>query len=127
MSKRERSRAPEGIDPGSSQDDQTPELQPSGDPNAGFPGTAHPEDALGNTPPPGPAPNEPDGDASGRPGSATTPETSTASVASAGRIRVKALQTCLVDGIAHHQGEEFSIDEKEFERRSDRAELERLA
>ena len=118
-------------------DAQKPVAQKSDDPNAGYPGLGHPEGTLLPKTPAGPAANEPDGDASGRPGSSTmkhvtagdevTPADAAAAAAAipAGHVRVKAKKTVLHGGMAYTEGQTFTLDEKEFDARKERDELER--
>lgn len=106
---------------------------PEQDPNAGFPGNAFPEGTLAGK---GPAAtdntklagNEPDGDASGRPGSSTLKhvEPKTGDDLPAGQVRVKAKKTVLHAGMAYTEGQTFGMDEQEFEARKDRGDLERV-
>jgi hypothetical protein len=107
---------------------------PDQDQNAGYPGNAFPEGTLAGK---GPAAtdnaklagNEPDGDASGRPGSATAKHvdasTDPNNALPAGQVRVKALKTVLHGGMAYTEGQTFGMDEKDFEARKDRGEVER--
>jgi hypothetical protein len=114
------------------------------DPSAGYPGTASPEGSLASKAPAGPSTNEPDGDASGRPGSATRAKPTTGDAPSppakdepakseppenaipAGSVRVKAKKTALVGGMARSAGEIFTMSESEFNDRKDRDEFEKL-
>lgn len=111
--------------------------QPSEDPNAGYPGNTNPEGTLAPKEPVGPTTNEPDGDASGRPGSSTTKhvtvgdevtpaDAADAAAIPAGHVRVKSKKTVLHGGMAYTENQAFSMDEKEFETRKDRDELERV-
>ncbi len=114
------------------------------DPNAGYPGPVTPDGKLGAGPPnpPSGAQNVPDGDASGRPGSAThaVPNADKAAADKAaaksdpdalpplspGRVRVKAKKTVLVDGMAYTEGQVFVMDEKDFDNRQNRDEFEKV-
>jgi len=107
------------------------------DPNAGFPGVTNPEGSLGPKAPAGPTTNEPDGDASGRPGSATRAKPTTGDAPQSksdadadpipqGSIRVKAKKTVLVGGMAYTEGQVFTISEEEFEARKGRDEFEKV-
>jgi len=110
------------------------ESKPDKDPNAGYPGNAFPEGTLAGK---GPAAtdnaklagNEPDGDASGRPGSSTLkhvdPNEDADNSVPAGSVRVKAKKTVLYGGMAYTEGQTFNMDEKEFDARKDRDDLER--
>lgn len=102
------------------------------DPNAGFPGNAFPEGTLAGKGPTDNAKiagNEPDGDASGRPGSSTLKHIDATTDASnalpAGQVRVKAKKTVLYNGMAYTEGQSFGMTEEEFEARKDRGEIER--
>jgi hypothetical protein len=115
-------------------DAQKPSADATEDPNAGYPGNAFPEGTLAGK---GPAAtdnaklagNEPDGDASGRPGSATAKHIDATTEANdalpPGQVRVKAKKTVLHGGMAYTEGQTFGMDEKEFEARKDRGDLER--
>jgi hypothetical protein len=112
-----------------------PKLGTDQDPNAGYPGNAFPEGTLAGK---GPAAtdntklagNEPDGDASGRPGSSTLKHvdatTDTSDQLPVGQVRVRALKTVLYGGMAYNEGQTFSMAEKDFEARKDRGEIERV-
>lgn len=118
-------------------DEGSPEGKPQEtDPNAGFPGVGTPEGTLAPKPPQGPTTNEPDGDASGRPGSSTlkhvtagdevTPEdAANAAAIPAGHVRVKASKTVLHGGMAYTEGQTFTLSEDEFKTRKDRDGLEK--
>jgi hypothetical protein len=104
------------------------------DPNAGYPGNAFPEGTLAGKAVGADnaklAGNEPDGDASGRPGSSTLKhidaETPTAdqNAPAAGQVKVKALKTVLYGGMAYTEGQTFNMDQAEFDARKDRGDFE---
>jgi hypothetical protein len=116
--------------------DRQDETKPgeSQDPNAGYPGTTYPESTLAGKSSIGTsnadlAGNEPEGDASGRPGSSTLKHvdatTDAQNAVPSGSVRVKAKKTVLYGGIAYTEGQTFNMEEKDFDARKERGEFER--